>query len=182
MKKNWFLIPCLALSVCVGTASCMGSFGLLNKFSSWNQGVTGNKYLNGFIGILLSPVYGFCFTADWIVFNTIEFWTGSQLIAANTTQRMVGSNGDVYLVKSDKNGYTITNETRKDSMQLAFDEQTNEWSCTHNGETRKLLRVNEDARTLTVYTPQGETVELSNNEEGIKELQALLDTTPLMAE
>ena len=104
------------------------------------------------------------------------------VIAAHTTQRMVGSNGDVYLVKSDKNGYTITNETKKDSMQLAFDEQTNEWSCTHNGETRKLLRVNEDARTLTVYTPQGETVEVSNNEEGIKELQALLDTTPLMAE
>lgn len=182
MKKNLFLIPCLALSVCVGMSSCMGSFGLLNKFASWNQGATGNKFLNGFIGILLSPVYGFCFAADWFVFNTIEFWTGSQLIASNTTQRMVGSNGDVYLVKSDKNGYTITNETRKDSMQLAFDEQTNEWSSIYNGETRKLFRVNEKSNTLTVFTPQGETVEVSNNEEGMKELQALLNVAPMKAE
>lgn len=182
MKKNLFLIPCLALSVCVGMSSCMGSFGLLNKFASWNQGATGNKFVNGFIGILLSPVYGFCFAADWFVFNTIEFWTGSQLIASNTTQRMVGSNGDVYLVKSDKNGYTITNETRKDSMQLAFDEQTNEWSSIYNGEIRKLFRVNEKSNTLTVFTPQGETVEVSNNEEGMKELQAFLNVAPMKAE
>ena len=95
---------------------------------------------------------------------------------------MVGSNGDVYLVKSDKNGYTITNETRKDSMQLAFDAQTNEWSSIYNGETRKLFRVNEKANTLTVYTPQGETVEVSNNEEGMQELQALLNVAPMKAE
>lgn len=182
MKKRMFLIPCLALSVCVVNTSCMGSFGLLNKFSSWNQRATGNKFVNGFIGILLSPVYGFCFAADWFVFNTIEFWTGSQLIAANTTQRVVGSNGEVYLVKCDKEGYTITNETRQDSMQLAFDEKTNEWSSIYNGETRKLFRINEASNTLTVYTPQGEQVEVSNNEAGMKELEALLTQVPMKAE
>lgn len=182
MKKKLFLIPCLVLGICMGTTSCMGSFGLLNKFASWNKGATGNKFVNGFIGILLSPAYGFCFLADWFVFNTIEFWTGSQLIAANTTQRMVGSNGDVYLVKSDRNGYTITNETRNDSMQLAFDEQTNEWSSIYNGETRKLFRINEKSNTLKVYTPQGEIVEVSNNEEGMKELQALLNVVPMKVE
>ena len=55
MKKKLFLIPCLALGICAGTTSCMGSFGLLNKFASWNQGATGNKFVNGFIGILLPP-------------------------------------------------------------------------------------------------------------------------------
>ena len=63
MKKKLFLIPCLVLGICMGTTSCMGSFGLLNKFASWNKGATGNKFVNGFIGILLSPAYGFCFLA-----------------------------------------------------------------------------------------------------------------------
>lgn len=182
MKRKMLLIPCLALSLCVGMTSCIGSFGLLNKFSAWNQRATGNKYVNGFIGILLSPVYSFCFAADWFIFNTIEFWTGNQLIAASGTQRMVGSNGDVYLVKADKSGYTITNETRNDSMRLNFDETTNEWSSVYNGETRKLLRINENTNTLTVYTPKGDVVEVSNDEAGLKDLQAMLGNTPIMAE
>lgn len=172
MKKRMFLILCLCAGTCVMTTSCIGSFGLLNKFSAWNMSATGNKYVNGFIGILLSPVYACCFTADMIIFNTIEFWSGSRLISSS--QRIVGGNGDVYLVHTTPGGYTITNETQQDSMQLTYDEAQHEWSSVYQGATRKLFRFNDGNKTLTVYLPDGETVEVSNDEAGMKELQALL--------
>lgn len=184
MRKRMLLILCLAFCICLGNTSCIGSFGLLNKFSSWNQRATPHKFLNGFLGILLTPVYGVCFTVDWFVLNTIEFWSGKKLLAANTTQRIVGSNGEVYLVKAENGGYFISNESGDDSMRLVFDDKNKEWSCEYQGASRKLFRVSDSAKTLTVYTPNGEEVEVSNDDAGMKELQALLyqSATPVLSE
>lgn len=180
MRKNLMMVPCFILAGALLNTSCIGSFGLLNKVSSWNQNATGNKYLNGFIGILLTPVYGFCFSIDWFILNTIEFWTGEQLIAANETRRMVGSDGNIYLVASDKNGYTITNETSNDSVRLAFDADTKTWNLDDNGSVRQLVKVNDD-KTLTVYTPDGQELTVTNDSKGMEQLQAALPIAPVQA-
>lgn len=65
------------------TAGCMGSFGLTKLVYNWNDTVTGNKIINNVIfwGLNIIPVYEIAVTVDVVILNTIEFWTGTKLIA-----------------------------------------------------------------------------------------------------
>jgi hypothetical protein len=60
-------------------ASCLGPNKAFNKLNDWNQKVTENKWANEAVFIVLNivPVYGFAYLADIIVFNSIEFWGGT---------------------------------------------------------------------------------------------------------
>lgn len=64
-------------------AGCMGSFGLTKMVYTWNESVTGNKIINNVIfwGLNILPVYSIAVTVDVVILNTIEFWTGTKLIA-----------------------------------------------------------------------------------------------------
>ena len=90
-------------------SSCIGSFGLFNKVHDWNKDATGNKFLNELIFIVISPAYVLCGTADLLVLNTIEFWSGSNPLAENVgkTESIMGSDGKLYAVTTLKDGYEI---------------------------------------------------------------------------
>lgn len=132
----------LAATLCF--SSCIGSFSLTNKVLSWNGGV-GNKFVNElvFIAFHIIPVYEATVFVDLIVLNSIEFWTGSSPVA-QTTQEIKGENGDIYLVKSDKDGYTITNTADNTTIGFVFDSNDNSWSLSANGETTKFMTFVDD--------------------------------------
>jgi hypothetical protein len=183
MKKIIFRGALLLISASTLCTSCaIGSFAMFNKFAKWNSTATDNKYINAIIGFVCSPVYSICLFADFVVLNSIEFWTGDQLLAnAGKTTPMVGTNGDFYLLTTTETGYTISNETTKQTTYLKYDKENNTWSYEADGQVSKLLRVNAD-NTLTVFLPTGETMDVTNDAEGLQQVQALINpSVPFMA-
>ncbi len=146
MKRNKLnMVMAVALCATVCFSSCIGSFKLTNKVLSWNEGV-GNKFVNElvFIALHIIPVYELTIAADAIIFNTIEFWSGDNIIAQSTQQEVKGQNGDTYLVTTDQNGYTITNQTDNSTIGFIFDRNDNSWSVSANGETTKFMTFVDD--------------------------------------
>lgn len=137
-KLNMAMAITLAATLCF--SSCIGSFSLTNKVLSWNEGV-GNKFVNElvFIAFHIIPVYEITVAADVIILNSIEFWTGNNLVAKSSTKEVKGENGDIYLVKTDKDGYTITNTADNSTIGFVFDSNDNSWSVSANGETTKFM-------------------------------------------
>lgn len=62
----------------LGATGCYGSFALTKKIHTWN-GSLGNKWLNTIVFwvLVIVPVYELVALGDAIIFNLIEFWTGS---------------------------------------------------------------------------------------------------------
>ena len=81
MKKH-FKLTALLLSATILLTSCIGSFGLTNKVLDWNKSV-GDKFVNElvFIALHIVPVYEISIFIDVVVLNSIEFWTGDNLVA-----------------------------------------------------------------------------------------------------
>ena len=76
MKKN-LKVAVFLLAGSLLTSSCIGSFSLFNKYEKWQCNMTGNKYVNGIVGLILQPIVGsVCLLVDSLVLNTIEFWSG----------------------------------------------------------------------------------------------------------
>lgn len=73
---------CLGLAATTTLQGCYGSFNLTKKVYKFN-GSLGNKWINSlFTFILGGPVYGLTGFLDVVAFNLIEFWTGSNPVAA----------------------------------------------------------------------------------------------------
>ena len=76
----------VALTLVAGLSfqGCYGSFGATRAIHSWNGNV-GGKFVNTLVfwALVIIPVYELLALGDAIIFNVIEFWTGSNPIAAN---------------------------------------------------------------------------------------------------
>ena len=71
------IIP-LALVAALATG-CYGSYGAFNAVHRWNGHATGSKIGNSAIhlGLWILPVYPLCLFGDFLIFNNIEFLTGT---------------------------------------------------------------------------------------------------------
>lgn len=65
-------------------SGCFGSFALTKKIYGINEGVSENKFVRWlvFLAFTIIPVYGVGTFLDAIVFNSIEFWSGSNPLAS----------------------------------------------------------------------------------------------------
>jgi hypothetical protein len=79
MKK---LIGATVALASLTTSSCIGPNNAYNGVLAWNSTCSDSKYLNElvFLGLNIIPVYPVCMLGDYIVFNSVEFWTGSNWI------------------------------------------------------------------------------------------------------
>jgi hypothetical protein len=66
-----------------GGLGCYGQFALTRKIHDWNGRATNNKFANSVItwGLIIIPVYEVCALADFVVFNTIEVFSGRNPVA-----------------------------------------------------------------------------------------------------
>jgi hypothetical protein len=79
MKK---LAPLLLVATLAATQpACYGSYGAFNAVHRWNGQATGNKVANSVIhfGLWVLPVYELSLLGDFLIFNNIEFLTGSRV-------------------------------------------------------------------------------------------------------
>jgi len=91
----------LAAFTCFSLGGCYGSYALFNKVHKWN-GRIGDKWINSVVHfVIVGPVYTLCMFGDFLIFNTIEFWTGSNPIAMGDTYQETDKYGNqVYAMKN----------------------------------------------------------------------------------
>ena len=107
MKKGIITLLCAGMIVLTG---CYGKNACFEKLHQWN-GTLGNKWMNSIVHFLLQVfgVYGIClWLIDGLVLNTVEFWTGSNPLAA----------GDTYFEK-DAQGNSIAAVKNADGSMTA---------------------------------------------------------------
>lgn len=170
MKKRTLKLSCAVLASCVLFTSCIGSFRTFNSLKTWNEGLSGSKFVNElvFACFHIIPVYGVAYLADILVFNSIEFWSGSNPIAkAGEVKHMKGSNGDMFAITTTKTGYKIVDETRGCECKLVFNKKNKTWSAEVDGTQYELMTINEDGSltlnfggTKVTTTPDAAGVEL----------------------
>ncbi len=141
MKK---LFLALALTgVMISQTGCFGEFGLTRKVYEFNQGV-GGKFVNQIVfwAMCVIPVYEVAGMLDVIIFNTIEFWTGSNPVAMAPGEtevqyatvdghqfRMTAQQNYFSVEELTANGYEMRNEFR-------FNKDANELSISNGSETQ----------------------------------------------
>ena len=163
MRKTKLTVTIVcAIASSLMLSSCIGSFTMTNKLLNWNKTV-GDKFVNElvFFAFWIIPVYEVAALADVLVLNSIEFWSGENPVAKNT--RVEGNDG-TYLVKSDKNGYTIESETDGSIVRLDFNKEDKSWSVAMPDGSAQTIFSFVDDNHIALPTPSGDnmTVELSD--------------------
>ncbi|WP_036380368.1 DUF3332 domain-containing protein [Muricauda sp. MAR_2010_75] len=178
MKK---FTTCLLLSSAILFSSCLGSFKAFNNLKDWNQGATDSKFLDNLIfwGLNIVPVYGLFFLGDVLIFNVIEFWSGSNPIAmkpGESETQMVEHDGNTFKMVATQNRIQVTvveGPKKGKKLELFYKPDEKSWNAIRpNGEIIKLSSFEEGF--YIVYMPNGEKVKIdpmSTREEGLAILQ-----------
>lgn len=178
MKK---VVSCLLLSSAILFSSCLGSFRAFNNLKDWNQGATDSKFLDNLIfwGLNIVPVYGLFFLGDALIFNVIEFWSGSNPIAmkpGESETQMVEHDGNTFKMVATQNRVQITvveGPKKGKKLDLVYKHDEKSWNAVRpNGEIIKLSSFEEGF--YIVYMPNGEQVKIdpmSTRQEGLAILQ-----------
>lgn len=174
MKKH-FKLTAMLLTATILFSSCIGSFRLTNNIKDWNEGL-GDKFVNElvFIALHIVPIYEIAIFIDGVVLNSIEFWTGENVVAEPGETRIVkNSQGQDVQVTALENGYTISNgET---AMNLLFDAENQVWSAEYNNQSTDLVMLNGD-NTAQLFVG-GEVVDVTLDAQGINMAQMLLNNS-----
>lgn len=168
MKKISLKVAVCLLSGSILFSSCVGSFCLFNKYAAWQKDMTDSKFVNAIVGFILMPIVGsITLTVDWLVLNTIEFWSGDNPMASRVgkTQSVIGQDGRLYAVKTLKNGYEVKSPSGEITL-FTYNKKDNSWSMSQNGQTKEIFRFNEDGKSIKAEI-NGESRDFTLNEQGV---------------
>ena len=91
----------------VASTGCFGGFQLTRKVYQFNREVSPDKWIRelAFLALAIFPVYGAATFLDAVVFNSIEFWTGSNPVLAKNgaSRKITTADGVATLTRSDEN-------------------------------------------------------------------------------
>lgn len=135
----------LFLSVTVAaSAACFGSFQTTRSLHEWNGEVSDNKFVNWlvFVGLVVVPVYEISVLADGVIFNSVEFWTGSNPMRSERVVLSRDADGTLRARRGDRE--LEIRPGPGGSVELY-----------EGGELRGRAVMHEDG-SLSVYGPEGE--------------------------
>ncbi len=165
MRKLFF---CSVMSLSLLLGSCLGSFNAVSGLKQWNDGVSDSKFVNNllFWGLNIIPVYGLFVVGDALVFNVIEFWSGSNPIAMNEGEsetQIVKHDGNTFKMIASKNKMELTvirGPKKGNTLDLVYTPEDQSWNAIKtNGEVIKLASFEEGF--YIVYLPNGEEVKIN---------------------
>ncbi len=91
-------VTILTAFVPLTTTACFGTFPVARKVYRWNAGVHGDKWVRWLVFLVINivPVYACAAIFDMVFSNSVEFWTGSNPMAAvpGSTKFVEGPNGE----------------------------------------------------------------------------------------
>lgn len=107
MKRITAAVLAMAIAM-VSLQGCYGKMALTKKVYRVN-GEVQDKYLRSLVSwvFIIVPVYGIAALADFVLFNTIEFWTGDNPVTLGEKNFQYSENGDTYKISARKNGDTV---------------------------------------------------------------------------
>lgn len=167
MRRNFIIASALSLTLL--SSSCLGSFSAFNGLKDWNQGVSQSKFVNNLIfwGLNIIPVYGLFMFGDLIIFNVLEFWTGSNPIAmaeGETETQIAMVEGQKIKMTAQKNSFTIEvldGEKAGDVLEMVYTPEDKTWNAVKDEKLIKLASFKDGF--YMVYTPNGEQIKLDAN-------------------
>lgn len=128
MKRIISAVLAMAVAM-VSLQGCYGKMALTKKVYRLN-GEVSDKYLRSLVTwiFVLAPVYTASVLADFILFNTIEFWSGNNPIASGEKSFQYTENGESYRINARKSGdrviYRISHykgDTYLDTLTINWD-------------------------------------------------------------
>ncbi|GAB4431723.1 MAG: hypothetical protein OHK0040_01260 [bacterium] len=126
MKKTvYFLI----FSICFSLfTSCYGKFQLTRKVYEINSQVK-DKFLRSATtwAFIIIPVYGVAALLDFVLFNTVEFWTGKNPIAKGEKEFFYAKGDDLFYIKAKKAGTDVTYNIRHYKGSVFIDKLEIKW-------------------------------------------------------
>lgn len=180
MKKITTGLLCgLMLSLGVMNTGCMGSFNLAGSMYEWNKGL-GSKWVNElvFFGLVIVPVYELALVADALIFNSIEFWTGSNPISMaedEIEEQIVTIDGRQVRITATRNKFELVDLAQPDQVsELVYVPEEMAWHMVQNGTDVKLVEFRHQYKGLdnaiNLYLPDGSisTVEAGSSKQEIK--------------
>lgn len=127
MMQRTALAKAVGVAVVTGSllfsTGCMGSFSLTKKIYHWNERASGERWVNEIIFIvgLIFPVYSLSLLADGVIFNSIQWWTGSNPVAdAGKQQRVYGADGSVAVMTMQEDGSIAVKANSVDGNMAMF--------------------------------------------------------------
>lgn len=165
MNKTRFITCALTASILF--SSCLGSFSAFESLKDWNHQVSDNKFVNNllFWGLNIIPVYGLFIIGDALIFNVVEFWSGSNPIAmgeGDMEKEYIVKDGKSYEVIATQNKMVInllSGDQVKETVELIYTPENKTWNAKlQDGELIKLSSMEEGF--YMVYLPNGEKVKM----------------------
>jgi len=184
------LVMCVALAAAVLSTSCLGSFHAVSGLKNWNESVSDNKFVNNvlFWAMNIIPVYPIFVLGDTVIFNLVEFWSGSNPLAMNEGDievQTIEHEGNIIEMRAMKNKMqmaVIDGPKKGEELELNYNSEEQAWYAIKGDEEIKLSSF-EDGKYL-VHLPS-QTVEINeftSQEEGINQLhQAMFFNNAMMA-
>ena len=160
--------------------SCIGSFSLTKKLLSWNETI-GNKFINElvFVAFWILPVYEVSGLADFLVLNSIEFWSGTNPVACGKF-KIDGKHGERYYVECDGKGYTVTNTVDNSKFRFDFCYETREWSTEINGQRTVFMTYVDDTH-VKLPLPDGKSMIVEASADGLYAYRAATGMSDMAA-
>ena len=110
----------LVVSLGAFATGCFGKFQLTRKVYDINKGID-EKYTRSVVTwiFVIVPVYGIAALLDFLIFNTIEFWSGENPVtSAPVTKTYAGGDGKAVLTLAREGGATVATVERYEGNAL----------------------------------------------------------------
>lgn len=131
---------------------CYGKFQLTRKVYEINSNVQ-DKFLRSAVtwAFVIIPVYGVAALLDFVLFNTVEFWTGKNPIALGEKEFFYAHGDQLFYVRAKRAGKEVTYNIRhykgdilQDTLEIKWDIITGKSVSTlnKNGIVEKYVAVN----------------------------------------
>ncbi|MBS1583124.1 MAG: DUF3332 domain-containing protein [Bacteroidetes bacterium] len=152
-------------SIVVTQSGCFGSFNLTKKIYGFNESASDNKFVRSllFWGMCIIPVYAVGVFLDTIIFNLIEFWSGSNPIAMNEgdhEMQLVTVKGERYKLEATKDTFTTTQLTGAKAGEvriMKYDRGTRTWKYSDSAvqDVAVMTFLDDKAGQVRIYTADG---------------------------
>lgn len=152
------LITKIAIVTTLTTAmtGCIGSNAVTSIVMKFNLEAVDNRYARGGLNMLLAPVYGLTATADVIVFNSIEFWSGKNVI-----------NGKPHIFDMKTKTIITINDDLDPSLTTApLDPLTNVNTPNKDVYSTQINTINEDTLDFNIVYTNGDKATLRGEKQG----------------
>lgn len=163
MKKMFSRLTVIVLlaAMSVTMSGCFGTFALTSKLHEWNSDVSNKKFVNElvFIGLCIIPAYELACLGDALIFNSIEFWGGSNPIAMNAgevEETNVLQNGYMYKLTKSRNHLTVAQVDGSEKVDFAYFPKEKAWYLMEGDTKVKVVELKDN--TVFTYLPNDKTL------------------------